>query len=131
VGLDRVEVDVWKKNVKMPLPLHLLAFETAAKKRPITGMAVIVALGKTASNFPHYLRKTGANGPEEQVKVIGHERVGMQLKIKSRKNIRDNFQEKKTVVIAPKNWTVVQPTIHHVMPSSREVNAYLAGHSPI
>ena len=97
--------------------------KAAAKQRSVAAMAFVEEVGVTRPDALH--RRRGRPGrSNEQVVVVAHRAVGVQLEELIAGRLGQETLERKPVAISHEHRIVIDPPVHHMQPAVGVVDAW-------
>ena len=83
VRRKRIAVNIASERQEVAIGLDENRFIASSKERAIGMMQAIVALGIETVHMPHAPREVAAGGLDQQMVMVGHEAIGVDLVIKA------------------------------------------------
>ena len=77
----------------------------------------------------HAPRKVAPHAMDQQVIVVGHQRVGVNLEGEPLHRLAEAIKEENAIRLITKDQLPARPQVHDVVPCSREVYAALSNHA--
>ncbi len=95
---------------------HELALEPSAKKRAVSPVSAIEALGVRGAQVFHRGRQIAKRRPDQQEMVIRHQRIGVHLYAKTLYHVIDGVLKIECVVVIQKYLCPVSTAVHDMVP---------------
>ena len=93
--------------------------ESAPKQGPVSAVAPVVVQGVAAAEVLHGRRQATLGSVDEEVIVVGHQRVRVDLEIE----LTQQVEEVAAIEVVPEDRLFGGPAVHHVVPGVRIVDS--------
>ena len=96
-------MDITGKKHQVFIIFNKKVFESSLKKMSISLVFYIIPACVRSSKPLHAFRNIGLIGFEEQMVVVIHENIGINLNLKPFRHVSQNLQKRNTIIVISKN----------------------------
>jgi len=128
-GAERIQVNIADELQKVRLLLDDDRLVPVLEKVPCAFVAAVEGSGVTSEQAPHAPRQGASACPDEEVKVIGEERPGIDSEGPGVGQGGEAANEVVAVLVIAEDDLAVQAPAHHVMENAGGIETGSAGHS--